>query len=71
MPSFDLSFAGAEDSLSVRHFSVSEQLSSLFEVSVIAVSPVDDLDFEPIVGQTASFVIRSDAAGRSRAPLAG
>jgi type VI secretion system secreted protein VgrG len=66
MSSFDLSFAGAEDSLSVRHFSVSEGLSALFEVSVVAVSPVDDIDFETIVGQTASFVVRSDAAGRSR-----
>ena len=66
MSSFDLSCAGAEDSLSVRHFSVSEGLSALFEVSVIAVSPVDDIDFEAVVGQTASFAIRSDATGRSR-----
>jgi type VI secretion system secreted protein VgrG len=66
MSSFDLSFAGGEDSLSVRHFSVSEGLSALFEVSVVAVSPVDDLDFETIVGRTASFVVRRDAVGRSR-----
>jgi type VI secretion system secreted protein VgrG len=66
MSTFDLSLAGGDDSLSVRHFSVSEALSSLFEVSVVAVSPLDDIGFETIVGQTASFVIRSDAAGRSR-----
>jgi type VI secretion system secreted protein VgrG len=67
MSSFELSCAGAEDALSVRHFSVSEGLSALFEVSVVAVSPVDDLDFETIVGQTASFVIRGDAhVGGSR-----
>src|SRR6185437_3368989 len=65
MSSFDLSFASGEDSLSVRHFSVSEGLSSLFEVAVTAVSRLDDIDFEPIVGQAASFVIHADATGRS------
>ena len=64
MSAFDLSFASGEDSLSVRHFSVSEGLSSLFEVSVTAVSPLDDIDFEPLVGQAASFVIHGDATGR-------
>lgn len=66
MSSFNLSFAGGEDSLSVRHFSVSEGLSALFEVSVTAVSPADDIDFETIVGHAASFVFRGDATGRSR-----
>jgi type VI secretion system secreted protein VgrG len=66
MSSFDLSFASAEDSLSVRHFSVSEGLSTLFEVAVVAVSPADDIDFETIVGQTASLVIQRDGVGRAR-----
>ena len=65
MSSFDLSFASGEDSLSVRHFSVSEGLSSLFEVSVIALSRLDDIDFEPIVGHSASFVIHGTATGRA------
>src|ERR1700760_3901433 len=65
MSAFDLSFASGEDSLSVRHFSVSEGLSSLFEVAVTAVSRLDDIDFEPIVGQSASFVVHGDATGRA------
>src|SRR5262245_40345932 len=66
MSSFELSFASGHDSLSVRHFSVSEALSTLFEVSVVAVSPLDDLDFETIVGHGASFAIRHPGVGHGR-----
>src|SRR5689334_16656952 len=66
MSSFELSFACGQDSLSVRHVSVSEGLSTLFEVSVMAVSPLDDLDFETIVGHGASLTVHGGPGGHGR-----
>ncbi|EYF05390.1 type VI secretion system Vgr family protein [Chondromyces apiculatus] len=43
------------DMLDVRHFQVSERLSSLFEVQLRAVSDNPDIDFEAVIGQTMSF----------------
>src|SRR5882724_11259486 len=63
MSPFELSFASGHDSLSVRHFSVHEELSAPFEISVVAVSPLDDIDFETIVGHGASLLIHGDAGG--------
>jgi type VI secretion system secreted protein VgrG len=57
LPTTALSFASEHDSLSVRHFTVTERLSALFDVSVTAVSPLDDIDFETIIGQPASLRI--------------
>ncbi|MEO7330943.1 MAG: type VI secretion system tip protein TssI/VgrG [Minicystis sp.] len=65
MSSPELRFASGQDALSVRHFSVKEGLSALFEVSVVAVSPLDDLDFEAFVGHAAGFTIHTGGAGRS------
>jgi type VI secretion system secreted protein VgrG len=61
-----LSFASGEDSLSVRHFTVSEGLSTLFDVSVVALSPLDDIDFETIVGQRASLHVEGEGLGHAR-----
>jgi type VI secretion system secreted protein VgrG len=44
------------DTLDVRHFVVSERVSSLFEVRVRAVSHNPDVDFEGVIGQAMSFV---------------
>ncbi len=52
-----VSFAEGHDALSVRHFTVIEMIDGLFDVSVTAVSPHDDLDFETIVGRDATFRI--------------
>src|SRR5262245_25133147 len=57
MDLFDLSFECGDDSLSVRRFTVKEAVSSLFEISVWARSPNDDLDFDAFVGRPASFRI--------------
>ncbi len=57
MSEFHLTFESKEDSLSVRRFSVAEEMSSLFTASIWARSPDDDLDFETIVGKPASFRI--------------
>ncbi len=67
--SLNLSFASAHDSLSVRHFTATERISTLFDVSVIGLSPLDDIDFETIIGQPATLRIEHasvDAGGLAR-----
>src|SRR3954462_10157360 len=59
MPEFKLSFQGGEKSLTLRAFSVQEAISSLFQVSIVAMSPKPDIDLEAIVGQPASLQILS------------
>jgi type VI secretion system secreted protein VgrG len=61
-----LSFENGDESLSVRRFSVLDSLSGLFEVSVLARSPRDDLDLESFVGLPAGFL----AARRPDVPRA-
>ncbi len=68
MAELTLAFESYEDTLSVRRFSVSEELSSPFCVSVWALCQDDDIDFEAVVGKGAS--LRIDAGlrlGRSGA----
>jgi len=59
MPILELSFACGETSLSVRHFSVHEAVSSLFSVQVMARSESPSIDLEAIVGQPASLRVVS------------
>jgi len=59
MPILELSFASKEDSLSVRHFAIREEISGLWEVAVLARSPLDEIDLEGIVGQGAGFALDS------------
>ncbi|WP_437937837.1 type VI secretion system Vgr family protein [Sorangium sp. So ce341] len=59
MSRLSLSFASKEESLSVRRFSVREQISSLFEVSILAVSEIEDLDLDSLVGKAAAFKAES------------
>ena len=59
MPILELSFSSKEDSLSVRHFAVREEISTLFEVAILARSPHDEIDLESIVGQGAGFALDS------------
>ena len=59
MPLLELSFASGEDSLSVRHFAVREEISSLFEVDVLARSPLEEIDLEGIVDNGAGFGFNS------------
>ncbi len=47
------------DTLDVRHFNVTERISSLFEISLVATSPNDDIDFEAVVGQPMSLKLRA------------
>lgn len=55
-----LTFASNEDSLSVRRFTVTEQLSGLFVIDIVARSEVVDLDLETLVGHGASFAVLGD-----------
>src|SRR6202035_1011656 len=67
MPSSSsLSFASEHDTLDVRRFNVTEKLSALFDISVVALSPLDDIDFETILGQPASLRIALDGAASPR-----
>jgi type VI secretion system secreted protein VgrG len=62
MPLLELSFASKEDSLSVRHFAIREGISGLFEVDVLARSPLEEIDLESIVDQGAGFGFDSGVA---------
>jgi type VI secretion system secreted protein VgrG len=54
-PNGSVAFEAGNDSLSVRQFTVVERMNGLFDVSVVALSPHEDVDFETIVGQGSSF----------------
>ena len=45
------------DGLDVRNFAVQERLSSLFQVSLVAVSDNPSIDFDAVVGQPARFAL--------------
>src|SRR6185503_3093456 len=68
MPTLDLTFASGETSLSVSRFSVHEGISSLFTVSIWALSDNPSIDLESIVGKDASFHADS---GSASSPLGG
>jgi type VI secretion system secreted protein VgrG len=57
MAVLELSFECKEDTLSVRSFTVHEGLSKLFEVSIVARSPNEDVDLDAIVGKSAGFLM--------------
>ncbi|UQA57877.1 type VI secretion system Vgr family protein [Polyangium aurulentum] len=61
-----LSFESGEDSLAVHRFSVREALSSLFEVSIEARSPSEDIDLGAIIGRAASFRLVAGAKPAQR-----
>ncbi|AUX26715.1 uncharacterized protein SOCEGT47_072850 [Sorangium cellulosum] len=52
------------DALDVRQFSVHERLSSLFTISLIAVSENTDVNFDNVVGQPATFTVHSGLHAR-------
>ncbi len=52
-----LAFDCGEDSLRVRRFSVTEPIGQLFEVSLLARSPREDLDLDAFVGRPAGFAM--------------
>lgn len=57
--SLELHFASGERSLSVRRFVIHEAVSSLFSVTVWALSPDPSLDLTALVGQPAGLRVKS------------
>lgn len=55
MGRLELSFGSGEDTLSVRTFSVREEMSGLFEVNIMARSSNEDIDFDATIGKPAMF----------------
>ncbi|HRI65958.1 MAG TPA: type VI secretion system tip protein TssI/VgrG [Polyangium sp.] len=62
MPVLDLWFGSGETSLSVRHFKTVERIFDLFEVTIVALSSNEDLDFDALVGKPAAFYIAAGTA---------
>ncbi len=55
-----LAFASlGPDVLDVRHFSVHEAMNELFEVSILASSHDDNIDFDSVVGKGAAFKLET------------
>src|SRR5262245_41429943 len=50
----------SDDVFDIREFSVHESISTLFNVTLIALCDNPNADFEAIVGRPASFVLRSN-----------
>jgi hypothetical protein len=48
------------DALDIRQFTVHERMSSLFHVTLVAVSENADIDFDAVVGKPARFVMQGD-----------
>jgi type VI secretion system secreted protein VgrG len=53
------------DTFDIREFSVHERISSLFNVSLIALSDSTNIDFDAIVGQPARFMMSTGGGGAS------
>src|SRR5690348_9744678 len=53
----------SKDDLDVREFSIQQSMSSLFSVTVTAVSKNPDIDLEAVIGQEASFVLHGRGNG--------
>lgn len=49
------------DMVDVRHYEVVEQMSSLFEIKLVAMSTNPDIDFEAVIGQPMTFGISAGA----------
>ena len=57
----------SKDTLDIRQFVVQERMSTLFKVTLVAMSENPDIDFDSVVGQPARFLLRThDAANPER-----
>jgi type VI secretion system secreted protein VgrG len=52
----------SNDELDVREYSVHQAMNALFTVTVTAVSPNPDIDFEEVIGKDASFTLHGRGA---------
>jgi type VI secretion system secreted protein VgrG len=67
MAVLELSFESKEDSLLVRSFTVREALSAPYEVTIVARSRREEIDFDTIVGKPAGFLMMDDVLPAPRA----
>jgi type VI secretion system secreted protein VgrG len=51
------------DTLDIRHFEVKERISGIFEIALEVRCENPDIDLEAVVGQPASFLVRSGLGG--------
>jgi type VI secretion system secreted protein VgrG len=66
-PNLSVSFASEQESLSIRQFHVVERMSAPFEISIVALSPLDDIDAETLLGLPMSFRLAHRGDGDSEA----
>ncbi|WP_245678245.1 type VI secretion system Vgr family protein [Chondromyces crocatus] len=59
----------SDDALDVRHFSVHERISSLFEATVVVMSGNAAIDFDAVVGQPAGLSLRAGSQVRTWAGI--
>jgi len=59
------------DTLDIRHFHAAERMSSLFEISLVALSENADIDFEAVVGQPMTFGLRIGSLPRQERTWTG
>ncbi|MBK9264429.1 MAG: type VI secretion system tip protein VgrG [Polyangiaceae bacterium] len=62
MDNLELRFAAPDINLSVRSFSVVEEMSTPFDISIVARSADEDIDLDAIVGHGAGFKVASSLA---------
>ncbi|HRI65192.1 MAG TPA: type VI secretion system tip protein TssI/VgrG [Polyangium sp.] len=62
MDNLELRFAARDIQLSVRSFSVTEELSTPFDISIVARSTDEDIDLDALVGHGAGFKVASSLA---------
>jgi type VI secretion system secreted protein VgrG len=62
MENLELRLASKDANLSVRTFSVVEEMSHPFDISIVARSPDEDLDLDSLVGQGAGFKVATALA---------
>lgn len=62
MDNLELRFAARDIQLSVRSFSVTEELSTPFDISIIARSSDEDIDLDALVGHGAGFKVAGSLA---------
>jgi type VI secretion system secreted protein VgrG len=62
MENLELRLASRESTLSVRTFSVVEEMSRPFDIAIVARSPEEDLDLDELVGEGAGFKVATGLA---------
>jgi len=68
MEALQLTLANGESSLSVRSFQVVESLSEPFQIEIVARAPSADIDFEGLIGESATFTMLGELTSLPATP---